>query len=311
MGMTRLEENKMAIEVITERAERQPTGTYEQMAVFQLGAIATMLADISKSLAIIADKAESEGQGVKCDNCLNARRIMSENGLHSICCLPEKIAMECLMEQAVAIHGVMELRDGLKQGMSREIGQHMLETAKGQSALIEILVTLRCIQAEASDEIVHPPILLLFIQEIELIIIGGYEMQSHSGIFHTGAEEIRHSAYIFHNACGVFEYVLVDPLQNILRTGIGGKLIGIVDMPVAKFFAGNRLSVQLKRIGRLFDFQHLHLIMKLTGSIRACLTVPLYHIIKKKAIIICALKQNWTLFRLFMNRFSKLFKNIL
>lgn len=62
MGMTRLEENKMAIEVITERAERQPTGTYEQMMVFQLGAIATMLADISKSLAIIADKAESEPQ---------------------------------------------------------------------------------------------------------------------------------------------------------------------------------------------------------------------------------------------------------
>ena len=62
MGMTRLEENKMAIEVITERAERQPTGTYEQMVIFQLGAIATMLADISKSLAIIADKAESEPQ---------------------------------------------------------------------------------------------------------------------------------------------------------------------------------------------------------------------------------------------------------
>lgn len=62
MGMTRLEENKMAIEVITERAERQPTGTYEQMVIFQLGAIATMLADISKSLAIIADKAEIEPQ---------------------------------------------------------------------------------------------------------------------------------------------------------------------------------------------------------------------------------------------------------
>ena len=36
---------------------------------------------------------------MKCDNCLNARRIISENGLHSICCLSEKNAMECLMEQ--------------------------------------------------------------------------------------------------------------------------------------------------------------------------------------------------------------------
>jgi hypothetical protein len=34
---------------------------------------------------------------MKCDNCLNARRIISENGLHSICCLSEKVAMECIM----------------------------------------------------------------------------------------------------------------------------------------------------------------------------------------------------------------------
>ena len=58
--MTRLEENKMVIEVMTERTERKPTGTYEEMVVFQLGVIATMFADISKSLAILADKAETE-----------------------------------------------------------------------------------------------------------------------------------------------------------------------------------------------------------------------------------------------------------
>ena len=58
--MTRLEENKMVIKKMVEEAERNPTGTYEEMMTFQLGAIATMLADISKSLAEIADKAESE-----------------------------------------------------------------------------------------------------------------------------------------------------------------------------------------------------------------------------------------------------------
>ncbi len=62
MGMTRLEENQKVIDLMRERAECKPTGTYEEMVVFQLGAIATMLADISKSLAVIADKAESEGQ---------------------------------------------------------------------------------------------------------------------------------------------------------------------------------------------------------------------------------------------------------
>lgn len=60
--MTRFEENRTVIKEALERAEAKPTGTYEEMVVFQLGAIATMLADISKSLAILADKAESEVQ---------------------------------------------------------------------------------------------------------------------------------------------------------------------------------------------------------------------------------------------------------
>lgn len=58
--MTRLEENKMVIEEMTERVEHKPTGTYEEIVTFQLGTIATMLADISKSLAVIADKADKE-----------------------------------------------------------------------------------------------------------------------------------------------------------------------------------------------------------------------------------------------------------
>ncbi len=58
--MTRLEENKKSIEIMAGEAERKPAGTYEEMVTFQLGVIATMLADISKSLAILADKAESE-----------------------------------------------------------------------------------------------------------------------------------------------------------------------------------------------------------------------------------------------------------
>lgn len=58
--MTRLEENGMVVNVIKNRADSKSSGTYEELVVFQLGAIATMLADISKSLAVLADKAESE-----------------------------------------------------------------------------------------------------------------------------------------------------------------------------------------------------------------------------------------------------------
>ena len=53
--MTRTEENNHVIDVMTKLTEENPTGTFEQMTVFQLGVIATMLGDISKSLAIIAD----------------------------------------------------------------------------------------------------------------------------------------------------------------------------------------------------------------------------------------------------------------
>lgn len=58
--MKRLEENGMVINEMNTRAEHKKTGTYEEMVTFQLGVIATMLADISKSLAILADKEETE-----------------------------------------------------------------------------------------------------------------------------------------------------------------------------------------------------------------------------------------------------------
>lgn len=54
--MSRFEENKMIVDEMNKRVELKPTGTYEEMVTFQLGAIATMLTDISKSLAVIADK---------------------------------------------------------------------------------------------------------------------------------------------------------------------------------------------------------------------------------------------------------------
>lgn len=58
--MTRLEENVMIINKMAKEAEQKPSGIYEEMVTFQLGAIASMLADISRSLAVIADKEESE-----------------------------------------------------------------------------------------------------------------------------------------------------------------------------------------------------------------------------------------------------------
>ena len=33
----------------------------------------------------------------KCDSCLNSRLVVSENGLHSVCCLSEKNAVDCML----------------------------------------------------------------------------------------------------------------------------------------------------------------------------------------------------------------------
>jgi hypothetical protein len=32
----------------------------------------------------------------KCDKCANSRVVISENGLHSICCLSQQKAVDCL-----------------------------------------------------------------------------------------------------------------------------------------------------------------------------------------------------------------------
>lgn len=58
--MNRAQENEAIIHVITKAAKEKPTGTFEELVTFHLGTIATMLADISKSLAILADRTENK-----------------------------------------------------------------------------------------------------------------------------------------------------------------------------------------------------------------------------------------------------------
>lgn len=59
--MKRLEDHRNVIDELYKRVAETPEPmTYEQAMVFQLCIIGTALVDISKSLAIIADKAESE-----------------------------------------------------------------------------------------------------------------------------------------------------------------------------------------------------------------------------------------------------------
>lgn len=58
--MSRVEENKELVKFMTNLIKEKSSGTFEEMTYVQMGTIVTMLADISQSLAILADKAESE-----------------------------------------------------------------------------------------------------------------------------------------------------------------------------------------------------------------------------------------------------------
>lgn len=58
--MTRCEENKMAANEIIKLLELKPNAEGNEAVTIQLSVIAMSLMDISKSLAILADKAEKE-----------------------------------------------------------------------------------------------------------------------------------------------------------------------------------------------------------------------------------------------------------
>ena len=60
--MSRVEENKITIDFMGKKAQETPSGTFEQMTVWHLGTIGTILADISKSLAVIADNTKGGTQ---------------------------------------------------------------------------------------------------------------------------------------------------------------------------------------------------------------------------------------------------------
>lgn len=51
--MTRVEENQITIDNMLKISKEKPTGTYEELVIFQLGAIAIMLTDIPKVLRFL------------------------------------------------------------------------------------------------------------------------------------------------------------------------------------------------------------------------------------------------------------------
>lgn len=61
--MSRVEENRETLEYLVQDAERHKKGTFEEIASWHLGTMNTLLDDISRSLAIIADAKGGKNEG--------------------------------------------------------------------------------------------------------------------------------------------------------------------------------------------------------------------------------------------------------
>ena len=59
--MTRVEENRATLEEMNRLVNASPASTCEEMTMYQLSAIGVALIDMSKSLAVLADKVNSDG----------------------------------------------------------------------------------------------------------------------------------------------------------------------------------------------------------------------------------------------------------
>ena len=155
----------------------------------------------------------------------------------------------------------MEFRDGLKQGVGREISQQALESTKGQGALIKVLVAFRGVQAEAGDEPVGPPILTGLVQVAVLAVLGGQEVQGVVGIGIFFPEEGGDGHDVLHQPHRILKHIVVDLLQNVFVSCVGGELQGHIDVAVAEGLTGDRGAFQAEGKGGFFHFHRDHLIL--------------------------------------------------
>ena len=142
----------------------------------------------------------------------------------------------------------MELGDRLHQGIGGELAEHLLESAEGQGGLIEIILALGGVQAEAAHKVVHPPEFAVLILMVELAVPGGQEVQSQTGIADPGADVVGDGTGVVHQTHGVLENIGIDPLQDILSALIGADLEGGIDVTVAEGDALYRLALQAEGI---------------------------------------------------------------
>lgn len=57
---------------------------------------------------------------MKCQNCLNGKTVLSENGYHIVCCLSDKQAMRCLLGKPDKKVVTVDFKDLMKGGANED-----------------------------------------------------------------------------------------------------------------------------------------------------------------------------------------------
>ena len=157
------------------------------------------------------------------------------------------VCLQHPVKGSVPLRGVVEIGDRLVQRRGRKPGQHILKTAKGNGALIKVLLRLRCLETDAVlHEIVYPPALALFIRVHDIAVLCADNVQRPSGVRLPLAHKAGDSGDVLHQPPHIGKNISVDPLKNITLSFIGHHKEGAVYMPKAVFFTGDRLSCKRK-----------------------------------------------------------------
>ena len=150
-------------------------------------------------------------------------------------------------ENAVAVRGVVEILDGLMQGLGRESRQLLLEGAEGNGALIEVLGSLRSLQADAAlNEVVNPPVAVFALVVPGLPIHRGNQGQRPVGVGDLRMEVLGNGGDVLLEARHIRERPVGDFLQNVAAAGACDHQVGHINVAAAVALAGNRSAVQLK-----------------------------------------------------------------
>ena len=203
-------------------------------------------------LGVVVSNAQGQLAFLQHIGQLSADLLVSQDEVDfglDILCTAHDILSQNFFKDAEAVRGVVEVLDGLVQSFCGEACQLLLEGAKCDGALVEVLGSLGSLQANgAFDEVINAPVGILFHVQVGFTIQGGDQGQGTVGVVDLGVQMTGNSGDVLLQTFNVGESAVADLLQNVAAAGLGDHQVSNVNVATAVAFAGNNGSIQLELI---------------------------------------------------------------